>query len=187
VRRIYSNTGIELASDAIGDAAGMPFEHYLREALFEPLGMTATVLKGSPAYAVHSTVTDLVTFVHELRTPRLVTTASALAFRTAQFPALAGLVPGVGRFDPCPWGLGAELKGVKEPHWTGTRNSPSTFGHFGGAGTLLSVDPGAHIAVVALTDRPFDEWESEALTLWRELADAVLVEAGLAEAGGAGT
>jgi CubicO group peptidase (beta-lactamase class C family) len=187
VRRIYSNTGIELAADAIGEAAGMPFEHYLREAVFEPLGMAATALKGSPAYAVHSTVTDLLAFVHELRTPRLVTADSALAYRTAQFPELAGLVPGVGRFDPCPWGLGTELKGAKEPHWTGTHNSPATFGHFGGAGTLLNVDPGAHIAVVALTDRPFDEWAAEALVAWRGFADAVLMEAGLAEAGGAGT
>jgi CubicO group peptidase (beta-lactamase class C family) len=187
VRRIYSNTGIELAADAVGEAAGMPFEHYLREAVFEPLGMATTALKGSPAYAVHSTVTDLLAFVQELRTPRLITADSALSYRTAQVPELAGLVPGVGRFDPCPWGLGAELKGTKEPHWTGTRNSPATFGHFGGAGTLLSVDPGAHIAVVALTDRPFDEWAAEALVAWRGFADAVLVEAGLAEAGGAGT
>jgi CubicO group peptidase (beta-lactamase class C family) len=177
VRRIYSNTGIELAADAVADAAGMPFEQYLREAVFEPLGMTSTRLRGSPAYAVHSTVTDLVRFVHELRAPRLLSPASALAYRTPQFPHLAGLVPGVRRYDPCPWGLGAEIKGGKEPHWTGTRNSPETVGHFGGAGTLLWVDPGAHVACVALTDRPFDEWAGEALRLWREFADAVLIEA----------
>jgi CubicO group peptidase (beta-lactamase class C family) len=187
VRRIYSNTGIELAADAIGEAAGMPFELYLREAVFEPLGMRATALKGSPAYAVWSTVADMVAFVHELRTPRLVTVESALAFRTAQFPTLAGLVPGVGRFDPCPWGLGAEIKGAKNPHWTSAHNSPATFGHFGGAGTLLSVDPGAHIALVALTDRAFDEWAAEALVLWREFADAVLLEAEPAPIGGATT
>jgi CubicO group peptidase (beta-lactamase class C family) len=185
LRRIYSNTGTELAADAIGEAAGMPFEHYLRDAVFEPFGMHATALKGSPAYGVWSTVQDLLAFVHELRAPRLVSAASALAFRTPQFPDLSGLVPSVGRFDPCPWGLGAEIKGAKEPHWTGTRNSPATFGHFGGAGTLLSVDPGAHIALVALTDRPFDEWASDALTLWREFADAALVSAGPSGEGGA--
>jgi len=184
-RRIYSNTGIELAADAIGEAAGMPFEHYLREAVFEPLGMADTALKGSPAYGVWSTVADLLAFVGELRAPRLLSPESVLAYRTPQFPELSGLVPGVGRFDPCPWGLGAEIKGAKEPHWTGTRNSPATFGHFGGAGTLLSVDPGAHIALVALTDRPFDEWASDALTLWREFADAALAAVGAAAAGGA--
>lgn len=177
-RRIYSNTGIELAAAHIASAAGMPFDQYQHEAVFEPLGMARSVLRGSPAYAIHSTVDDMVRFINEMRAPRLVGPASAAAFSTAQFPALAGLVPGVGRFDPCPWGLGTELRGHKQPHWTGTRNSPATFGHFGGAGTLLWMDPGAQIACVALTDRMFDEWASDALRLWPQLSDAVLDEAG---------
>ena len=94
-----------------------------------------------------------------------------------QFPTLAGLVPGIGRFDPCPWGLGSELRGTKQPHWTGTHNSPDTFGHFGAAGTLLWVDPGARVACIALTDRRFDDWSAEALQYWPQLADAVLAEA----------
>ena len=78
-------------------------------------------------------------------------------------PSSAGIVPGVGRFDPCPWGLGVEIRGEKSPHWTGRANSPATFGHFGGAGTMMWVDPLADVGVVALTDRPFDEWRDEAL------------------------
>ena len=35
------------------------------------------------------------------------------------------------------------------------RNSPATFGHFGGAGTFLWVDPVADLALVVLTDREF--------------------------------
>jgi CubicO group peptidase (beta-lactamase class C family) len=178
VRRIYSNTGIELATDALSSAAEMPFEQYLREAVLEPLGMTGTALRGSPAYGIHSTVRDLVAFIGELRHPTLLSAASAHEFRTTQFPGLAGLVPGIARYDDCPWGLGTEIKGTKEPHWTGTRNSPDTFGHFGGAGTLLWVDPGAQIACVALTDRPFDEWSADALQLWPAFADAVLIEVG---------
>ena len=58
-----------------------------------------------------------------------------------QFPDLGGVLPGVGRFQPNDWGLGVELKDAKDPHWTGTRNSPGTFGHFGGAGGFLWVDP----------------------------------------------
>jgi hypothetical protein len=46
------------------------------------------------------------------------------------------------------------------------------------------VDPGAHIALIALTDRPFDEWASDALTLWREFADAAITKAGHAPTGG---
>ena len=177
VRRIYSNSGIELAAAALVEAAGMPFEAYLREAVLAPLGMSATQLRGSPAHGVTSTVADLVLFVAELRAPRLVHPNTAHAFRSVQYPGLAGIVPGVGRYDDCQWGLGAEIRGNKQPHWTGTLNSPETFGHFGGAGTLLWVDPGVQVACLALTDRPFDEWSSVALQLWPALADAVITEA----------
>lgn len=175
-RRIYSNTGIELAAAAVERAAGMPFGEYLRLGVFEPLGMRHSTLKVSPAYGVHSTIDDLLRFVRELRDPTLLDRASATALRSVQFPELAGLVPGVGRFDPCPWGLGTEIRGHKQPHWTGTANSPATFGHFGGAGTLLWMDPGADVACIALTDRPFDEWSADALRLWPQFSDAVLAE-----------
>ena len=59
----------------------------------------------------------------------------------SQFPGLAGVLPDYGRFDPMDWGLGFELKDAKAPHWTGTLTSPRTFGHFGGRGTFLWVDP----------------------------------------------
>ena len=176
-RRIYSNTGIELAAAAVAEAAEMPFEQYQREAVLEPLGMQHTSLRGSPAHGLRSTVDDLLAFVQELRAPTLLSAATALDHRTVQFPGLAGTVPGVGRYPDCPWGLGSEIRGDKQPHWTGTRNSPSTFGHFGGAGTLLCVDPGAQVACLALTDRPFSEWSAEALQLWPAFNDAVLQEA----------
>jgi len=176
VRRIYSNTGIELAAAALSVAAEMPFEQYLREAVLAPLGLTATVLHGSPAHGAHSTVRDLLRFIDELLHPRLVSAATAAQFHTVQFAGLAGMVPGIGRYDDCPWGLGAEIRGSKQPHWTGLRNSPATFGHFGGAGTLLWVEPGAHVACLALTDRPFNDWSIQALQLWPALADAVLAE-----------
>ena len=85
-------------------------------------------------------------------------------------------MPDVGRFDPCPWGLGFEIKGVKAPHWMGATNSAPTVGHFGGAGTMMWADPVARCALVALTDRTFDEWSAEALQMWPELSDAVLAE-----------
>ena len=177
VRRIYSNTGIELAAAALSTAAQMPFAEYLREAVFQPLGMSATVLHGSAAHGVRSTVSDLLRFVGELRHPQLLSTEVAAQFDTVQFPGLPGLVPGVGRYHDCPWGMGTEIRGSKQPHWTGALNSPATFGHFGGAGTLLWVEPGTHVACLALTDRPFNDWSSEALKLWPELSDAVLTEA----------
>ena len=72
---------------------------------------------------------------------------------SVQFPGLSGVVPGFGRQDPNDWGLGFELRDGKFPHWTGARNSPRTFGHFGRSGTFLWVDPDADLAR-RLSDRP---------------------------------
>lgn len=175
--RIYSNTGIEIAAAAVAEAAGIEFEAYLDEAVLRPLAMTATKLNGSPAHRMWSTAADLTRFVLEVRTPTLISAATAADATAVHFPSLNGVVPGIGRFAPCPWGLGFEVRGTKQPHWTGTTNSPKTFGHFGGAGTFLWVDPAVGVACLCLTDRPFDDWADEALRAWPLLSDAVLAEA----------
>lgn len=171
-RRIYSNTGFERLGDALEMASGMATAEYLRDAVLTPLGMTSTALRGSPAKDVWSCVDDLARFARELLRPTLLAAETAAAFSSVQFPHLAGVLPDVGRFDPNPWGLGVEIRGVKRPHWTGTANSPATFGHFGGTGTFLWVDPVADRALVCLTDRAFGPW---ALQMWPALSDAVLV------------
>jgi len=175
-RRIYSNTGIELAADAVTERADMPFAEYLCEAVLEPLQMVDARLAGSPAHAVHASAEDVGRFLAEVQRPVLVGRAIAAEAVRPQFADLAGIVPGVGRFDPCPWGLGFEIRGEKSPHWTGRRNSPSTHGHFGGAGTIAWVDPAAGAALVALTDRQFDDWSVQAMRCWRALSDAVVDE-----------
>lgn len=173
-RRIYSNTGIELAADHVERAAEMPFATYLHEAVFAPLGMTGAELRGSPAHAVHAPVRDVATFFAETARPRLISPANATDAVTPQYAALAGIVPAIGRFDPCPWGLGFELRGDKSPHWTGDHNSPATYGHFGGAGTMAWWDPAAGCGLVALTDLAFDRWSVEAMRAWPALSDSVL-------------
>ena len=175
-RRIYSNTGFEMVADAVAAAAGMPFAEYASEAVFLPLGMDSCELRGSAAHAAWATVADVVSFLAELQSPTLLAAATAADAVRPQYPDLAGIVPGVGRFDPCPWGLGVEIRGAKSPHWTGASNDVSTFGHFGGAGTMMWVDPKAGCALVALTDRPFDDWSIEAMRCWPALSDAVLAE-----------
>lgn len=175
-RRIYSNTGIEVAAQELSAAASMPFADYLREAVFEPLGMRNSALFGSAAYGVQSDLADVVRFVQEMLRPTLVAPATARTIVTPQFPTLSGIVPNVGRFDPCPWGLGVEVRGDKAPHWTGRANSPATYGHFGGAGSMMWVDPAIDAGLIALTDRQFDEWRDEALVLWPRLSDAVVAE-----------
>lgn len=176
-RRMYGNHAIEVAAEHLAAAAGMPFAEYLQAGVLDQLGMASTELRGSPADAIWSTVDDLGRFLAEVATPRLVTEASADDATSPQFPTLGGIVPGVGRFDNCPWGLGFEIRGDKHPHWTGTRNSPAMYGHFGGAGTMAWTDPELDdLSLVALTDLPFDQWAESALVEWPRLSDAVIAE-----------
>jgi CubicO group peptidase (beta-lactamase class C family) len=170
-RRIYSNAGIERFADHLAARAEMPFEEYLRLGVLDPLGMGATELRGSPAHAVWSSVADLLTFGRELLRPTLVSAATLAEATRPHFPDLGGVLPDLGRFEPNPWGLTFEIRGDKQPHWTGTRNSPATFGHFGGSGSFLWVDPRAGLAATALADREFGPW---ALEVWPSFSDAVL-------------
>jgi CubicO group peptidase (beta-lactamase class C family) len=172
-RRIYSNTGFEVLGETLEAAAGMSVATYLAEAVLRPLAMGDTDLRGSPAKDGWSTVDDLVGFATELLSPALVDPGTLSGATSEQFPGLAGVVPGLGSYDPNPWGLGFELKGAKFPHWTAPEGSPRTFGHFGGSGTFLWVDPDARLACVVLTDREFGDW---APPLWSALSSAVLTE-----------
>jgi CubicO group peptidase (beta-lactamase class C family) len=90
-----------------------------------------------------------------------------------QFPGLSGVVPGFGRQPTNDWGLGFEIRDGKQPHWTGSRSDPSTFGHFGQRGTFLWVDPAAGAACACLTDRAFGPWAAEH---WPPFTDALLAE-----------
>ena len=171
-RRIYSNVGFEVLAEHVATAAGMSFERYLAEGVLRPLGMRAE-LRGSPAADLHGSLDDLLLFAAELQRPTLVAAETLEEATTVQFPGLAGVVPDLGRFDPSDWGLGFELKDGKRPHFSGTLTSPRTYGHFGGSGTFLWVDPEAGIALGCLTDRDFGDWAKEA---WPRLSDAVLAE-----------
>ena len=149
----------------------MRFAAYFEEAL-APADVRP-VLAGSPAYAAQGRVEDLALLGRELLRPSLVAPETLAEATTVQFPGLVGVLPGFGRMEPNDWGLGFELRDGKAPHWTGTRNSPRTFGHFGRSGTFLWVDPEAQLALACLTDREFGDWAKEA---WPRLADAVLAE-----------
>jgi CubicO group peptidase (beta-lactamase class C family) len=172
--RIYSNSGYSIAARAIERATAMRFDEYLHEAVFAPLEMTSSVLRGSAARGVRSNVSDTCRFIAEVMRPTLLHESTAAEALRTHYPELAGIVPGVGRYAQCPWGLGFEIRGTKEPHWTGTTNSPRTVGHFGGAGTMFWYDPEYDLALVALAARDFDEWAETALEVWPALSDAVV-------------
>jgi CubicO group peptidase (beta-lactamase class C family) len=169
--RIYSNPGFDALGALVAARVDRPFAEHLAARLLVPLGMTSSALAGRPSDGLVGPLWDLAAFAAELLRPTLVGPSALAAATAVAFPGLAGVLPGVGRFDRLDWGLGFELRDGKSPHWTGTTNSAATFGHFGGSGTFLWVDPAAEVALVALTDRPFGPW---ALVAWPALSDAVL-------------
>jgi CubicO group peptidase (beta-lactamase class C family) len=173
-RRIYSNAGFEVLAAFVAERAEMPFERYLREAVLGPLDI-APELRGSPAAGLRGTLADVLALGRELLSPTLVAHETFAEATSVAFPGLGGVLPEYGRLEPNDWGLGFELKDAKPGHWTGTQTSPRTFGHWGGSGTFLWVDPDARLALGCLTDLEFGEWAKEA---WPRLSDAVLEEAG---------
>jgi CubicO group peptidase (beta-lactamase class C family) len=175
VRRVYSNVGIELAADLVAAAVEVPFADYLTESVVAPLGLAATTLAGSPAADGVAPVRDLARVIQEVLSPQGLLHPSTLADAcSVQYPGLRGVLPGFGSQDPNDWGLGFEIRGHKHPHWTGSANSPATFGHFGQSGTMFWIDPAARLGLVALAERDFGPWAASA---WPRLSDAVLAAA----------
>ena len=175
-RRIYSNEGFSVLAEHVAVAAAMPFDVYAHAAVVEPLGIGLRTT-GHPGAGMHACLDDMLALGRELLAPTLVARETLDEATAVQFPGLKGVLPGFGRCDPLDWGLGFDLRDAKAPYWMGTRNSPRAFGHFGGSGTFLWVDPDAGLACAALTTREFDDWAKSA---WPRLSDAVLAEAATA-------
>ena len=170
-RRTYSNYGYELLADHLAGRAGGPFVDELDGRVLAPLAMGTTAVDGSPASAGTGSMDDLIALGRELLSPavlgrEIVGLASRLAF-----PGLGGILPGFGRQQTNDWGLGCEIRDSKNPHWTSSENSPSTFGHFGQSGSFLWVDPDARLACASLCDRDFGQWARDA---WPILSTSVL-------------
>ena len=147
-RRVYSNSGYLVLAAHLAERTEMPFEEYVRAAVIEPLALAPTLVA-----------------------PETLADATSI-----QFPGLEGVLPGFGRQTPNDWGLGFELRGRKSPHWTGARNSPSTYGHFGskpGTATFLWIDPERQLLAAAVADKSFGPWAANA---WPALSDALLEE-----------
>jgi CubicO group peptidase (beta-lactamase class C family) len=170
-RRIYSNRGFELLAEHVATRAEMSFGDYVGAAITEPLGLVATAVHGSPAAGASGPLVDLMKLGSELLSPTLVSRETAALATSVAFPGLSGVLPGFGRQDPNDWGLGVEIRDHKRPHWTGPRNSPNTYGHFGQSGSFLWVDPVAEVVLGFLGGRPFGPWAAEA---WPVLSDAVI-------------
>lgn len=170
-RRIYSNSGYDLLGELVASRSARPFEAVMRRSVLTPLGMSGTRSIERPSQGLHGPIGDLIRLATELLQPTLVSASTFDSMTTVAFPGLIGLLPGVGRFEPLDWGLGPELHDGKAGHWMADANSPATFGHFGGAGTFVWVDPTAQLAVTVLTDREYGPWALEA---WSAFSGRIL-------------
>lgn len=170
-RRIYSNTAFAVLADHLTSRAEMPFAQYVREAVCDPLEIELDP-SGDPGSGMHASLGDVLAVGRELLSPRLLADETRDELTSVQFPGLSGVLPDYGRFDPLDWGLGVQLN-TRPAAWMGSQASARTFGHFGGSGTFLWVDPKAQVVCAALTTREFGDWAKAA---WPPFADAVHAE-----------
>lgn len=170
-RRIYSNVGYETLADLLAERTGAPFTAALSRLVLDPLGLSRTVLDGSPASGAAGPLSDVAALASELLAPRVLPPSVVSRLSTVEYPGLPGELPGFGEQRHNDWGLGAEIRDHKSPHWTSQDNSPRTFGHFGRAGGFLWVDPDAGLACVSLSDTDFGSWSADR---WPRLSTLVL-------------
>jgi CubicO group peptidase (beta-lactamase class C family) len=170
-RRIYSNEGFRVLAAHLEARAEMSFADYVQAGVCEPLAIGLDP-GGDPGSGMHASLDDVLAIARELLSPTLIADETLDEMRSVQFSGLSGVLPDLGRFDPLDWGLGVQLN-TRPPSWMGARTSPRSFGHFGGSGTFVWVDPEVEVACAVLTDREFGDWAKEA---WPTFSDAVLEE-----------
>ena len=170
-RRIYSNEGFAVLGARLAERAEMPFDEYVRAAVCLPLAIDLDPA-GHPGAGMHASLDDVLALGRELLAPALVAPETNAEMVAVQFPGLDGVLPQFGRFSPLDWGLGVQLN-TDRPQWMGSLVSRKTFGHFGGSGTFLWVDPDLGAACAVVTTRRFGDWAKEA---WPRFSDAVVDE-----------
>lgn len=167
-RRIYSNYGFDLLAQAVEKAVGTSIQDWVKAQVLDPLEMDTATVAGSIAYSGVSSLDSLAKFAQELLNPTLISADLAEQATTPEFDGLAGILPGFGRQKNNLWGLGLEIRGEKDPHWTGSDFSAGTFGHFGQAGSFIWVDPEIKRAGIFLGDKAFSEEHAE---VWPSLTN----------------
>lgn len=165
-RRVYSNYGYDYAVHAI-IGSNSP-ENWLDNRIFRPFGMTSTKLEGRPAAGVRGSTDDLLRLAVAWLRPDAIARETRNQMITPYIAALDGVVPGFGRFSPCHWGLGPEIRGQKE-HWMGDWPAKS-FGHFGQSGAMMLLNAEEHIGLVATSTEAFGPW---AVGLWPQWTSAM--------------
>ena len=171
-RRVYSNYGFEVAAALVEQRAEMPFAEYFAHVWRGTTVGAARLGRARASRGRWPTCSSSPASCRRRRgsrprrsrrRPRCSSRGSGACCRAS---AARSRTTGAS---------GSSCATAKAPHWTGSRNAPQTFGHFGRSGTFLWVDPVAGIALGCLTDLAFGDWAVEA---WPRLADAVLAEVG---------
>jgi CubicO group peptidase (beta-lactamase class C family) len=153
---------------------GTPYEAY-NSAYWRDLAIPWGGLFGTPRAAVQFAAAFLPGSTITKQNP--LSTQAIEAMTSDQVEGVPGGVEsGKVWWNHAYWGLGWEVKGTKERHWTGTRTSAETYCHFGQAGTLLWADPTREIALAVFTTRTVTRMWGFILPRWIRLSDA-LVEA----------
>ena len=161
-KRIYSNYGIDLAVESIlGENTA---DDWLQQRVFRPFGMSSTTLDGAPSHGVNGSTNDLAKLAVAWLRPDAIAKETRNLLITPYAPQLDGIVPGFGRFSPCPWGLGPEVQGEKH-HWMGDWPAQS-FGHFGQSGALILLNADEQIGLVATSTESFGAWATKLWPTW---------------------
>ena len=161
-KRVYSNYGIDLAAAHLSVRSEV--DTWLHTRVVAPLAMSTTRLVGRASEGLVGSTRDLAAFAREWVTPTLISAHRRDVTTTPFLPELAGVVPGFGRFAPCPWGLGVEVRGEKH-HWMGDWPQES-FGHFGRSGALALINVDEAICVVATSSVDFGPWARDLWPRW---------------------
>lgn len=165
-KRVYSNCAVDHAVAAV--VGSRDPSSWLDERVFQVLAMRDSALEGRAAAGVVGSTNDLVRLASAWLDGDGLSRRTRDDLITPYLPDLDGIVPGFGRFSPCPWGLGPEVRGQKH-HWMGDW-PPDSFGHFGQSGALMLLNANEGIGLVATSSAPFGPW---AVKLWPHWTSAM--------------
>jgi hypothetical protein len=156
-RFAYSNLGYGILDHLISEVSGSPYAEFVRQVVFEPLGMTrssvhldeATVADAALRYGADGVAYPFYDFDHPGGSAVFASAQDLLRFAIDDLEA-----PDDGRHDPAGWSAAGFGYGVG---WMSDADEAgfSTRGHTGGMGgvtTVMALVPSERIAVVALSN-----------------------------------
>jgi CubicO group peptidase (beta-lactamase class C family) len=164
-KRIYTNEAFDLAGEFLISKLGKDFKETTIGNLFEDglnsfLGASFN-FEGTCSASATGTLEDLILLMNEMRNPTYLDFQTHKFLTTPFLPELEGILPGWGNFKRNTFGVGFEIRGNKQPHWTGSVSSPETFGHFGQSGAFIFHDPIKNVSACCLTNQDFSGWAKE--------------------------